>query len=221
VADDKLFSSLDLAALMVSRVCHDIIGPVGAVANGLEILEEEDDSETRGMAMDLVASSIEQASAKLQFARLAFGASGSSGTVIDLGDARKVVEGLIGRQGKVQLHWAAPSGTAPKDQVRLLLNLVQMALEAIPRGGDLSVAFGGTVDEPRLFVEVSGNNLKVIEGLADRLRGENTEELDARSVQSLLAALLARRLGLVIELMRGEGGGKVIFSAEPQLAKSA
>lgn len=216
--DDSLPSSVDLAALMVSRVCHDVIGPVGAVANGLEILEEENDAEMREQAMALVMSSAEQASAKLQFARLAFGASGSAGSAIDLGEARKVIEGLIGQSGKVRLDWSAPEEAAPKDCVRLLLNLVQLALETIPRGGDLSVKFENASGEPALTVAAIGQGVKVIEGLGERLSGHAGESLDARSVQPLLASMLAKRLGLVIELMREEE--KISFSTRASQAAS-
>ena len=82
--------ALDLAALLCSRVCHDLISPVGAIVNGLEVMEEDKDEETKVFALDLIKKSAKQASAKLQFCRLAFGAAGSAGAQIDLGDAEKV-----------------------------------------------------------------------------------------------------------------------------------
>ena len=72
---------------MASRVCHDIISPVGAIVNGLEVLEEEKDESMREFAQDLVQKSARQASAKLQFSRLAFGASGGAGAELDMADA--------------------------------------------------------------------------------------------------------------------------------------
>ena len=94
--------SLDLAALLCSRVCHDVISPVGAIINGLEVLDEEKDADTRAFAMDLVKKSATVASAKLQFCRLAFGAAGSAGASIDTGDAETVTRGLFG-DDKVKL----------------------------------------------------------------------------------------------------------------------
>jgi histidine phosphotransferase ChpT len=87
--------SLDLAALLCSRVCHDVISPVGAIVNGLEVLEDEKDAEMRGFALDLIKKSARTASARLQFCRLAFGAAGSAGASIDTGDAEQVARGLI------------------------------------------------------------------------------------------------------------------------------
>src|SRR5215207_4303193 len=94
MADYKL-DPLELAALVASRVCHDVISPVGAIVNGLEILEDEKDEEMRGFALDLVRKSARQASARLQFARLAFGAAGSAGAQLDTGDAEQVTRGFL------------------------------------------------------------------------------------------------------------------------------
>src|SRR4051794_30380712 len=89
-----VLESLDLAALLCSRVCHDLISPVGAIVNGLEVLEDDNDESTKTFALDLIKKSARQASARLQFCRLAFGAAGSAGAQIDLGDAESVGRGV-------------------------------------------------------------------------------------------------------------------------------
>src|SRR5258707_129122 len=126
--------SLDLAALLCSRVCHDVISPVGAIVNGLEVLEEEKDAEMRGIALDLIRKSAETASARLQFCRLAFGAAGSVSALIDTGDAEQVARGLFA-DGRTQLEWTGPRILLPKNKVKLILNLCLVAAGAIPRGG--------------------------------------------------------------------------------------
>ena len=84
-----VLDALDLAALLCSRVCHDLISPAGAIVNGLEVLEEKDsDEETKTFALDLIKRSARTASARLQFCRLAFGAAGSANAQIDLGNAQ-------------------------------------------------------------------------------------------------------------------------------------
>ena len=99
---------LDLAALLCSRVCHDLISPVGAIVNGLEVMEEGKDEETAKFAMDLIKKSARTASAKLQFCRIAFGAAGSAGAQIDTGDAEKVTRGLMeDEKTKIALESAA------------------------------------------------------------------------------------------------------------------
>jgi hypothetical protein len=117
---------LDLAALLCSRVCHDIISPVGAITNGLEVLDEDDNEEMKAFAFDLIRKSAAQASAKLQFARLAFGAAGSAGAEIDLADAEKVARGYMQAE-KAELSWEAPRALMAKNRVKLLLNLLRGA----------------------------------------------------------------------------------------------
>ena len=128
--------SLDLAALLCSRVCHDLISPVGAIVNGLEVMEDDNDQETKAFAMDLIKKSVRQASAKLQFCRLAFGAAGSAGAQIDLGDAEKVARGFL-EDDKTSIAWNLPRLLLAKNRVKLLLNMLLIAGQSIPRGGKL------------------------------------------------------------------------------------
>ena len=114
---------LELAALLCSRVCHDVISPVGAIVNGLEVLEEEKDESMREFAHDLIKKSAKQASARLQFARIAFGAAGSAGAAIDLGDAAQIAKGFI-EDDRIKLEMDAPRVLLPKNQVKLLLNFI-------------------------------------------------------------------------------------------------
>ena len=122
--------SLDLAALLCSRVCHDVISPVGAIVNGLEVLEDEQDAEMRSFALELIKKSARTASARLQFCRLAFGAAGSAGAAIDTGDAEQVARGLLCDE-RTKLEWHATRVLMPKNKVKL-------ALKSLPyrRGGD-------------------------------------------------------------------------------------
>src|SRR6202051_4063694 len=116
-------ASLDLAALLCSRVCHDLISPTGAIVNGLEVLEESKDEETKTFALDLIKKSARTASARLQFCRLAFGAAGSAGAQIDTGDAETVARGFI-EDDKIKLTWNVPRALLPKNRVKLVLNML-------------------------------------------------------------------------------------------------
>ena len=107
--------ALDLAALLCSRVCHDLISPVGAIVNGLEVMEEDKSEETKAFALDLIKSSVKKASARLQFCRLAFGAAGSAGAQIDLGDAEAVSRGFL-EDNKTKLNWEVAARIAAKEQ---------------------------------------------------------------------------------------------------------
>ena len=120
---ESSIEALDLAALLCSRVCHDLISPVGAIVNGLEVLEEEKDETTKEFALDLIKSSAATASKKLQFCRIAFGAAGSAGAQIDLGDAETISRGFL-EDEKTKLAWNLPRVLLQKNRVKLLLNMI-------------------------------------------------------------------------------------------------
>ena len=191
---------MDLAALLCSRVCHDVISPVGAIVNGLEVLEEDSDPTMRDFALDLIRKSAHQASARLQFARLAFGAAGSAGAAIDLGDAETVAKGMFGDE-KITLSWSAPRVLMPKNQVKLVLNLVMLATNAIPRGGSISVAITATEEgEPPIFTLLAkGLNARVPAHSVDLLRAEpESGTVDAHAIQIFYTGLVARAAGMKI-----------------------
>ena len=181
-------TALELAALMCSRVCHDVISPVGAITNGLEVLAEDDDPEMKTHAMDLITRSAAQASAKLQFARLCFGAAGSAGAELDLQDARGVAEGLMMGE-KASLVWDAPVATMGKDYVKLLLNMILIGMAAIPRGGEVAVSVDGDLSKPTIKVRSTGQ--------AARIPEETAKFLGA--AQPYFTGLVARSLGLSID----------------------
>lgn len=189
---------LDLAALLCSRICHDVISPVGAIVNGLEVLEGEKDEEMRVFAMDLIKKSAISASARLQFCRLAFGAAGSLTAAIDTGDAENVARGLIGSD-RTTLRWAARRQLAPKNAVKLLLNLCLIAAGAIPRGGVISVDLEGEGDAMTMCVEATGANARLPHGAAALFFGGPMETIDAHSIQPYYTTLLARECGMTIK----------------------
>jgi len=198
--------ALDLAALLSSRVCHDVISPVGAIVNGLEVLEEEKDAEMRGHALALIKSSANEASSRLQFCRLAFGAAGSKGASIDTGDAELVTRQLLADE-RTQLNWSVPRVLMSKNKVKLVLNLCLLADAAIPRGGVISVSSTGEDDKVAFRIEAKGVNARVAANIPALLAGEAEEgAIDARAIQPYYAGLVARACGL-----------DVTVNAEPEL----
>jgi histidine phosphotransferase ChpT len=185
--------ALDLAALLCSRVCHDLISPVGAIVNGLEVLEEDKDEETKTFALDLIKKSAGQASAKLQFCRLAFGAAGSAGAQIELGDAEKAARGLI-EDGKTTIVWNLPRELVAKNRAKLLLNMLMVAVGAIPRGGTLTVDPAGS----GYRVAAAGLNARLTAATADLLAGSPAQAVDAHAIQPLYTGILARDCGLTV-----------------------
>lgn len=195
MSGNLMLSDLDLAALLCSRVCHDVISPVGAIANGLEVLEDEDDEEMKRVAMDLVRRSARQAAAKLQFCRIAFGAAGSAGAVIDLGEAGDTAKAFVGEE-KIKLEWQAPRVALPKTEVKLLLNMMLLGMAAVPRGGVVSVALEGGAG----VVRASGDAARVPDRVAQVLNGQfDAQELDARLVQPYYTSRLAQQAGFALQ----------------------
>ena len=196
--------ALDLAALLCSRVCHDLISPVGAIVNGLEVLDEDKDEETKTFALDLIKKSAQQASAKLQFCRLAFGAAGSAGAQIELGDAEKVARGLI-EDGKTTIVWNMPREFVPKNRAKLLLNMLMVAVGTIPRGGTLAVdpAEGG------YRVTATGLNARLSPVSAELLAGSPAHPVDAHAIQPVYTGILARDCGLTVSAA-AEGDAVVV-----------
>lgn len=210
---DTQLSDLELAALVSSRICHDIISPVGAIANGLEIMDEDADQSMREHAMDLIRRSASQASAKLQFARLAFGAAGSAGAEIDLNEAEKVAR-AVAQSDKHSVDWNGPAASLPKDKVKLLLNMVTLALAALPRGGALGVSIKGEGGAASFEVRCQGDAARVPEALEQMLSGGNGHALDAHSIQPYYALRIANAAGMVLGARKD--GDAVVLSASPR-----
>jgi histidine phosphotransferase ChpT len=200
--------ALDLAALLCSRVCHDLISPTGAIVNGLEVLEEGSDEETKEFALDLIKKSAKTASARLQFCRIAFGAGGSAGAQIDLGDAEKMARGFI--DDKIKLTWNLPRALLPKDRVKLLLNMLIIAIGTIPRGGTLTIDPIGDGESTGFRLASSGLNARVPPAVPGLLAG-NSEHgtIDAHAIQPFYTGLLAKACGVGVSLTP-EGDGVVV-----------
>jgi histidine phosphotransferase ChpT len=202
--------ALDLAALLCSRVCHDLISPVGAIVNGVEVLEEDKDEETRTFALDLIKKSARNASARLQFCRLAFGAAGSAGAQIETGDAEKVARGLL-EDDRIKITWNLARELKPKNQVKLLLNMLLVAAGAIPRGGSLTVdpVQGG----PGFRITASGLNARVTAIVAELLTGNPSQPVDAHGIQPFYTGILARECGFSVTAAATAEGETVVVAA--------
>jgi len=197
-------NDLDFAALLVSRVCHDLVSPVGAVVNGLEVLEDERDAGMRADALKLVTSSAEQAAARLQFARIAFGAAGSAGAELDLNEVGRIAKGLS-HGSKVQIDWQAAHVNWPKDWAKLLMNATLLASESLPRGGNVRVETSVDGAAPSFAIRATGQGARMLEEVEKAMRGESTAALDGRSIQAYLTHKLARGLNAGLTLSAREG----------------
>jgi histidine phosphotransferase ChpT len=202
--------ALELAALLCSRVCHDLISPVGAIVNGLEVLDDNPKPEDREFALELIRKSARTASARLQFCRLAFGAAGSAGAQIDLGDAQNMARGHI-EDGKITITWNLPRLLLPKNRVKLLLNMLIIAQQTIPRGGTLTIDPIGDGETMSFRVTSAGLNARLPQNIADLLSPNSTASVDAHAVQPYYTRLLAQACGLSVTL--APDGEKVLVTA--------
>ena len=205
-------TGMDLAALLCSRVCHDVISPVGAIANGIELLDEGADEETSEIAMDLIRSSAKNASARLQFARIAFGAAGSAGAHIDTGDAESVARSFFDNEKKTDIEWHGERALMAKNQVKLLLNLILIGLSAIPRGGLVKVEIEDPNGSPKFRITSSGVKGRVPPAFLVLLNGTFEETLDAHAIQPVYTLQLAQASQM--EVTARLEGEDVVFLAK-------
>lgn len=206
-----VLADIQLTAFMASRICHDLVGPIGAISNGLELLEEETDEDTRAYAQDVIVSSAQAAWTRLEFARLAFGASSGMGQAIDTGQAERIARGYV-EEGRHRLAWNAPRDMQlDKTHARLLMIMVAIALPALPVGGEVAVDVSDEDAMPVLSVHCSGRNARIPDGVPGILSGEALDDLDPRTILPYYAARLAEELGMAIEVAMEDQ--EVVFTA--------
>lgn len=191
--------AIELAALMCSRVCHDLINPIGAIVNGLEVFDSSNKEDDREFALDLIRKSAKSTSARLQFCRIAYGAAGSAGSQIDLGEAQKISRGHL-EDEKTKITWNLPHMLLAKNRVKLLLNMLVIAQQAIPRGGELIIDPVGEGETMGFRIRAAGTNAREPQNVAAQLKIENAGSVTAHGVQPYYTALLAQACGFVVTL---------------------
>jgi histidine phosphotransferase ChpT len=193
-------ASLELASLLCSRLCHDMLSPVGALSNGLELLADEKDPEMRQRCFELLEQSAKTSADKLRFFRLAFGAGGGFGESIPLAEPRAVVDALVGNNGRIAINWALAGDSMPKTGVKVLLNLALIGIEALVRGGTLDIA-GETRDTPQgptteIVVRASGARIAFDPTVGHALDGTlPPDALTSKTAPAWMIQNLAQELG--------------------------
>ena len=193
-------NAVDLASLLCSRLCHDLMSPVGALNNGIELLADETDPDMREKCLELLADSARASANKLKFFRLAFGAGGGFGAMIDTGEAQTALAGLYGPEKRIELSWMVAEPKLPKDAVKLLLNLAMLAGDALVRGGQLTVGAEQSGGNLELVIRAEGPRVLLDPTLRDTLTGDNAGDIEPRAAGAWLAASLAEGQGGTIQL---------------------
>ena len=164
-------SAVEFASLLCSRLCHDLLSPVGALNNGLELLADEHDPEMRQRCLDLLSESARASANKLKFFRLAFGAAGGFGETVDSREARAAIEGLFGENGRVKIGWMVEESVLPKPAIKVLLNLSLLAGDALVRGGQLDIGAEQAGDTVEIVVRGEGPRIILDAELRNALSG--------------------------------------------------
>lgn len=203
--------SAEFASLLCSRLCHDLLSPVGALGNGLELLADETDPEMRERCMELLADGARAAANRLKFFRLAFGAAGGFGELVDTGEARAAIEGLHG-DGKIKLGWMVEAPTLPKSAIKVLLNLALIAGDALVRGGQLDIAAEGG----EVVIRAEGPRLILDPEIRNALLGEvDPDFLSPRTSAAWLVHMLVSEHGGSVQASQPEEGLLMIGARLP------
>jgi histidine phosphotransferase ChpT len=208
-------NAVDLASLLCSRLCHDLMSPVGALNNGIELLADETDPEMREKCLELLADSARATANKLKFFRLAFGAGGGFGEEIDTVEAQAALEGLFGAEGKVELGWVVENEQLPKGAIRLLLNIALLAGDALVRGGRLDVGAERRNGEIELAVRAEGPRILLDPMLRETLATGGTGTVEPRAAGAWLAHTLTREVGGTLKLSDPSGDVLMIGAVVP------
>ncbi|MCK0129144.1 histidine phosphotransferase family protein [Erythrobacter sp. F6033] len=189
-------SQTDLASMLCSRLCHDMLSPVGALANGLELLADEQDPEMRARCVELLEQSAKISTDKLKFFRLAFGAAGGFGENVPVEEAQDVVNALASDAKRVELNWAIAESSLPKPAVKVMLNLSQIALDALVRGGTLDIGAEKRDGNVEIVARATGPKIAFDETIGKALQGELSEaDISSRTAAAHMIALLAEETG--------------------------
>jgi histidine phosphotransferase ChpT len=194
-------SSLEFASLLCSRLCHDLLSPVGAMNNGIELLADEQDPDMRERVIELLADSARASADRLKFFRLAFGAGGGFGETLDANEVRAAVEGLVRANARIQLGWMVETPAIPKTAAKILLNLVMVAFDALVRGGRLDVG----VEGGEVVVRAEGSRI-VLDAEIRQVLAAGQGPVTSRTSAAWLTRRLAEDAGGNISLADHEEG---------------
>lgn len=205
-------SSIDLAAMLCSRLCHDMLSPVGAFANGLELLATETDPDMRQNCMELLEQSATISTNKLKFFRLAFGAAGGFGDRVPVEEAKNLIGALAADKGRIEVEWALADANLGKPAVKVLLNLAQIAVDALVRGGTLVVGAERRDGACEIVVRATGPKIAFDEVLGHALDGTlAARDLSSRTAAAHMIHLLARNCGGTLQY--AHGGDALVLGA--------
>ncbi len=198
--------SIQLASLIASRLCHDLLSPVGGMTNGIELLQDETDPAMREQCIDLLAQGARRTATRLRYFRLAFGAAGGFDDLLPVAEIKELVLAQAAEGRDIKVEWVANAEGFSKPAAKILLNFALMGIEALPRGGTLSVAVEQRGGEYEIAIRAEGMRIAFGEDVGKALDGTiPTEELSAHTVPAGLCRMIAQQTGGGIQHAKTEG----------------
>jgi histidine phosphotransferase ChpT len=202
MTDDRV----DFASMMASRLCHDLLSPVGAFANGLELLADEKDPAMRERCFELLEQSARTSAAKLKFFRLAFGSAGGFGEAVPPTEARSAIEGIMADR-PITLNWMISDDPLPKPAVKIILNLALILVDALVRGGRLDIGCEKQGASPDGAIEIALHveaERIFLDADVERIlaEGETASAMTSRTAPAVLVQAVAAQNGGTVMLAR-------------------
>jgi histidine phosphotransferase ChpT len=197
---------IDLAALLCSRLCHDMLSPVGALSNGIELLRDERDPEMRQRCLELLEQSARISTDKLRFFRLAYGAAGGFGENVPVEEPHDLIAALVGNNGRIELAWAVAEASLPKPAVKVLLNLAAIGIDALPRGGQLDIGAERRGGATEIAVRAAGDRIAFDETIGAALDGSLAPvDLSGRTAPAYMIRQIAEAAGGGVQYALSDG----------------
>lgn len=206
----KNLLATDLASLISSRICHDLISPIGALNTAIEVLDDTESKEMHEDALKLIKLAASEASAKLSYLRIALGTNSTSKGVMNLDKLKLITENMFNTE-KFSFNWDMSEIKLEKSIARILLNILMLAIQSIPRGGKVTIKIEEKYDKLKLVTSANGIKSRLDKQTEDAFKGIlPSEEIDGRVIQSFFTGILIDNLNGRIEAFKTDGN--VIFN---------
>jgi len=206
----KNLLATDLASLISSRICHDLISPIGALNTAIEVLDDTESKEMHEDALKLIKLAASEASAKLSYLRIALGTNSTSKGVMNLDKLKLITENMFNTE-KFSFNWYVSEIKLEKSIARILLNILMLAIQSIPRGGKVTIKIEEKSDKLKLVTSANGIKSRLDKQTEDAFKGIlPSEEIDGRVIQSFFTGILIDDLNGRIEAFKTDGN--VIFN---------
>lgn len=202
--------AIQLASLIASRLCHDLLSPVGGMANGIELLVDETDPRMREQCIDLLAQGARRTATRLRFFRLAFGAAGGFDAMLPTSEIEELVRAQAAEGRDINVQWAVSPDRLSKSAAKVLLNYALIGIDALPRGGTLAIAAEQPNGSYEIAVRAEGMRIAFDKDIGRALEGEIAmDDLSAHTAPAMLVRMIAQDCGGGVQhaLTNGEGAG--------------